>query len=189
MSALQAHCRHTPTGTHASFNRRNWGLLFTAQNRAPSARHPASERQLKRHARPKGGREGRDVARLQRSQWEDEFGKWTSSWVCSRKGVVCHHRFVGSKRRSSRACIGNPKLAQETIEGTHAQETPAYQRRSTTLHEVQGSNPARFVKSYLRTQASSVPIGERRSSPVSPASYTSSPAKYVTKIRAMLRNA
>ena len=37
--------------------------------------------------------------------------------------------------------MGNPKLEQETIEGTHAQETPAYQRRPTTLHDVQGSNP------------------------------------------------
>ena len=34
-----------------------------------------------------------------------------------------------TKRRSSWACIGNPKLEQETVEGTHAQETPAYQRR------------------------------------------------------------
>ena len=30
---------------------------------------------------------------------------------------------------------------QETIEDTHAQETPAYQHRPTTLHEGQGSNP------------------------------------------------
>ena len=28
-----------------------------------------------------------------------------------------------TKRRSSRACIGNPKPEQETIKGTHAQET------------------------------------------------------------------
>ena len=42
---------------------------------------------------------------------------------------------------SSWACKGNPQLEQETIEGTHAQETPGYQRRPTTLHEVQGSNP------------------------------------------------
>ena len=46
-----------------------------------------------------------------------------------------------TKRRSSWACIGNPQPEQETIEGTHAQETPAYQRRPTTLHPVQGSNP------------------------------------------------
>ena len=45
------------------------------------------------------------------------------------------------KRRNSWACRGNPKLEQETIKGAHAQETPAYQRRPTTLHEVQGSNP------------------------------------------------
>ena len=33
---------------------------------------------------------------------------------------------VVTKRRSSWACTGNPKPEQETIEGTHAQETPAY---------------------------------------------------------------
>ena len=48
---------------------------------------------------------------------------------------------VVTKRRSSWACIGNPKPEQETIEGTHAQETPAYQRRPTSLHTAQGSNP------------------------------------------------
>ena len=52
-------------------------------------------------------------------------------------GAVC----CVTKRRSSWACIGNPNPEQETIEGTHAQETPAYQRRPTTLHAVQGSNP------------------------------------------------
>ena len=46
-----------------------------------------------------------------------------------------------TKRRSGWACIGNPKVEQETIEGTHAQETPGHQRRPTTQHEVQGSNP------------------------------------------------
>ena len=46
-----------------------------------------------------------------------------------------------TQTRSCWACIGNPKLEQESIEGTHAQETPAYQRRPTTLHEGQGSNP------------------------------------------------
>ena len=50
------------------------------------------------------------------------------------------HRLV-LNRRSSWACIGSPKLEQETIEGTHAQDSPAYQRRPTTLHEVQGSSP------------------------------------------------
>ena len=39
------------------------------------------------------------------------------------------------------ACMSSKrKLEQEIIEGTHAQETPAYQRRPTTLHEVQGRN-------------------------------------------------
>ena len=33
------------------------------------------------------------------------------------------HQDVDTKRRSNWACIGNPKLEQETIEGTHAQET------------------------------------------------------------------
>ena len=37
--------------------------------------------------------------------------------------------------------IGNPKLEQETIEGTHARETSAYQRRPTTQHAAQASNP------------------------------------------------
>ena len=60
-----------------------------------------------------------------------------------------------TKRRSSWACIGNPKPEQETIKGTcpataslcntlngtRAQETPAHQCRPTTLHIVQGSNP------------------------------------------------
>ena len=57
-------------------------------------------------------------------------------------GVCCtkNTRLV-TKRRSGWACIGNPKLEQESIEGTRARETPAYQRRPTTLHEVQGSNP------------------------------------------------
>ena len=31
-----------------------------------------------------------------------------------------------TKRRSSWACIGNPNPEQETIKGTHAQETSAY---------------------------------------------------------------
>ena len=42
-------------------------------------------------------------------------------------GCVCV-----TKRRSSWACVSNPKLEQETIEGTQAQETPAYKRRPTT---------------------------------------------------------
>ena len=48
---------------------------------------------------------------------------------------------VVTKRCSGWACIGTPKLGQESIKGTHARETPAYQRRPTTLHEGQGSNP------------------------------------------------
>ena len=46
-----------------------------------------------------------------------------------------------TKRRSSRACIGNPKPEEETIKGTHAQETSAYQCRPTTQHAAQGSKP------------------------------------------------
>ena len=49
-----------------------------------------------------------------------------------------------TKRRSSWACIVNPKLEQETTEGTegtHARQTPAHQRRPSTLHEVKGSKP------------------------------------------------
>ena len=49
--------------------------------------------------------------------------------------------FGVTKRRSSWACIGNANPEQETIKGTHAQETSAYQRRPTTLHEVKGSSP------------------------------------------------
>ena len=52
-----------------------------------------------------------------------------------------HHQRVVTKRRSSWACIGNPKPEQETIKGTHAQETSAYQRRPTTQHAAQGRNP------------------------------------------------
>ena len=48
---------------------------------------------------------------------------------------------VVTKRRNSWACIGNPNPEQETIKGTHAQDTSAYQRRPTTQHAAQGSNP------------------------------------------------
>ena len=54
--------------------------------------------------------------------------------------IACAVTFV-TKRRSSWACIGNPNPEQETIKGTHAQETSAYQRRPTTQHAAQGSNP------------------------------------------------
>ena len=50
-----------------------------------------------------------------------------------------------TKRRSSWACIGNPKPEQETIKGTHAQETSAYQRRPTTQHAAQASNPPTHI--------------------------------------------
>ena len=56
---------------------------------------------------------------------------------------------VVTKRHSSWACIGNPKLEQETIECTHAQETPACQRRPTTLHEGRGSKPAEQLLVWL----------------------------------------
>ena len=38
-----------------------------------------------------------------------------------------------TKRRSSRACIGNPKPEQETIKGTHAQETSALLQRDAIV--------------------------------------------------------
>ena len=60
--------------------------------------------------------------------------RWIRMCVCARDSVV-------TKRRSSRACIGNPKPEQETIKGTRAQETSAYQRRPSTQHAAQGSNP------------------------------------------------
>ena len=40
---------------------------------------------------------------------------------------------VVTKRRNSWACRGNPNPEQETIKGTHTQETPAYQRRPWDL--------------------------------------------------------
>ena len=49
--------------------------------------------------------------------------------------------FVTLQRDAVAACIGNPKPEQETIKGTHTQETPAYQRRPTTQYAAQGSNP------------------------------------------------
>ena len=77
-----------------------------------------------------------------------------ASCTCSRSGcvrVVCAIRalcvFVSSigrftKRRSGWACIGNQSETRAgTVEGTHARETPAHQRRPTTLHEVQGKQP------------------------------------------------
>ena len=49
--------------------------------------------------------------------------------------------YLVTKRRRFWACIGNPKLEQETVEGTQAREMPGYQRRPTTLHDVQGISP------------------------------------------------
>ena len=65
--------------------------------------------------------------------WSSLSGSWLLSWL------RVMHRYV--KRRSNWACIGKPKPEQETIKGTHAQETSAYQRRPTTQHAAQGSNP------------------------------------------------
>ena len=62
------------------------------------------------------------------------FPSWSVPFGVSCRCLRCYI----SERRSSWACIGNPKPEQETIKGTHAQETPAYQRRPTTLHAAQG---------------------------------------------------
>ena len=67
--------------------------------------------------------------------------EWHKVWcpACTRPGwrvAVCV-----TKRRNSWACTGNPNPEQETIKGTHTQETPAYQRRPTTQYPAQGSNP------------------------------------------------
>ena len=64
--------------------------------------------------------------------------QWMLPWFSFPSRLFVTH---GTKRRSSRACIGNPKPEQETINGTHAQETSAYQRRPSTQHAAQGSNP------------------------------------------------
>ena len=57
-----------------------------------------------------------------------------------------------TKRRSSWACIGNPKPEQETMKDTHAQEMSAYQRRPTTQHAAQGSNPPRHMELTVSLQ-------------------------------------
>ena len=59
-----------------------------------------------------------------------------------------------TKRRSSWACIGNPKPEQETIKGTHAQETSADQRWPTSQHAAQGSKPPSRV---LHMQLAKIP--------------------------------
>ena len=70
---------------------------------------------------------------------------------CSGVGLPMHARLLRlvTKRRNSWACIGNPNPEQETSKGTHAQETSANQRRPTTQHAAQGSNPpigARYMQ-------------------------------------------
>ena len=85
-------------------------------------------------------------------------------------GCVCV-----TKRRSSWACVSNPKLEQETIEGTQAQETPAYKRRPTTLHEVQGSNPP--IRA-LYMQLAKIPHTHHTTSRATIAPGTDKPARH-----------
>ena len=61
--------------------------------------------------------------------------------LCCCKQTEPDIKICVTKRRSSWACIGNPNPEQETIKGTYAQETSAYQHRPTTQHAAQGSNP------------------------------------------------
>ena len=68
--------------------------------------------------------------------WSVPFGGSCCCLRCYTCSLCCV-----TKRRSSWACMGNPKLEQETIEGTHARESQACQRRPTKLHEGQRSNP------------------------------------------------
>ena len=51
---------------------------------------------------------------------------------------------VVTKRRNSWACRGNPNPEQETIKGTHTQETPAYQ----PLIDCMSSGPAQTCKMF-----------------------------------------
>ena len=60
---------------------------------------------------------------------------------CAVPAFVTERCKVVTKRRNSWACRGNPNPEQETIKGTHTQDTPAYQRRPTTQYAAQGSNP------------------------------------------------
>ena len=46
-----------------------------------------------------------------------------------------------TKRHDGEACIGNRKLEQETTEGTHARETPAYRCRLKAWHEPHQTSP------------------------------------------------
>ena len=71
------------------------------------------------------------------------FSSWSVPFGVSCRCLRCYtfsHKCV-TKRRSSWACIDNLNPDQETIKGTHAQETSANQRRPTTQHAAQGSNP------------------------------------------------
>ena len=56
----------------------------------------------------------------------DFFAFSSLLWHCVRHWRASVLSVVVSKRRNSWACIGNPKPEQETIKGTHAQETSAY---------------------------------------------------------------
>ena len=91
----------------------------------PRASAPSSQMKCKICWTPSvtRGRHSRSAFRRRRSY------AWSS---CVTASMLQKMREIVTKRRSSWACIGNPKPEQETIEGTHAQETPAYQRRPTT---------------------------------------------------------
>ena len=77
---------------------------------------------------------------------QDRVCPWACPWAKpeqeTEKGIQDEAQLLHfvTKRRNSWACIGNPNPGQEAIEGTHAQETSAYQRRPTTQHAAQGSN-------------------------------------------------
>ena len=70
-------------------------------------------------------------------------------WLGLSMSSCCGMHKDVTKRRSSWACIGNSKPEQETIKGTHSQETSAYQRRPTTQHAAQGSNPPSTLSSSM----------------------------------------
>ena len=74
------------------------------------------------------------------------------------------------------ACIGKPKLEQETIEGTHAQETSAYQRRPTTQHAAQGSNPS-IRALYMQLARYHTHIKPHRLPPVPQAQTSTAPTR------------
>ena len=79
--------------------------------------------------------------------------------ACRRSGLLLLLPFwvvrssVGvTKRRNSWACIDNPNPEQETIKGTHAQETSAYQRRATTHYAALGSNPPNWDATHAASE-------------------------------------